>query len=318
MIENRFEEFKMFVDKTEHQIAVIRGMKGMFLKVSKWEQAMEKSVDQWTRKELLELCRNGIEPKYPCGIKERNMHKGIITSAYTALATRISYLNKVLDFLGVDLKVHLYDFEKNRNMIENKRDHYFYKQDIIDVCDMLINPQDKFIIYGLFSGIFGKNCSDLTLLKKSDVDLENKKINLPSGIVVDIDDYLEDILIDSLDDRHGSIYYSYRETGLSYRLNMNSEYVLKSRPSVKNNKGLDHMTYNSIRVRLDLLRENLNKYDLIARNIYRSGVLHKLNQQVNGAKIKQKDMTEFLKANNYKLNPYETWLCYESMYRNVE
>ena len=153
MIENRFEEFKMFVDKTEHQIAVIRGMKGMFLKVSKWEQAMEKSVDQWTRKELLELCRNGIEPKYPCGIKERNMHKGIITSAYTALATRISYLNKVLDFLGVDLKVHLYDFEKNRNMIENKRDHYFYKQDIIDVCDMLINPQDKFIIYGLFSGI---------------------------------------------------------------------------------------------------------------------------------------------------------------------
>ena len=104
MIENRFEEFKMFVDKTEHQIAVIRGMKGMFLKVSKWEQAMEKSVDQWTRKELLELCRNGIEPKYPCGIKERNMHKGIITSAYTALATRISYLNKVLDFLCVDLK----------------------------------------------------------------------------------------------------------------------------------------------------------------------------------------------------------------------
>ena len=78
------------------------------------------------------------------------------------------------------------------------------------------------------------------------------------------------------------------------------------------------MGYNSIRVRLDLLRENLNKYDLIARNIYRSGVLHKLNQQVNGAKIKQKDMTEFLKANNYKLNPYETWLCYESMYRNVE
>jgi len=54
----------------------------------------------------------------------------------------------------------------------NLNNKYFTINEIQNICDSLINPQDKFIIYGLFKGLYGKAYSDLLELKIIDLDME--------------------------------------------------------------------------------------------------------------------------------------------------
>ncbi|HSQ90230.1 MAG TPA: hypothetical protein VLM92_15665, partial [Romboutsia sp.] len=185
--------------------------------------------------------------------------------------------------------------------------------------NLLTNPQDKFIIYGLFNGISGKENQHLSNLKAKDIDLENGKIYIPDRVVA-MDEYMKDICVDMLDPVFGATYYRYiddKKNNLcpdNYELNFKSEYAIKSRPTNMNSDGLEPMKKEGIKTRLHKLSK-VTGMSLSSKDLVRSGVMHKMN------KIKKTGWTvveikEFLNQNNFKMQPFALQKLYDLKYGN--
>lgn len=309
MLKDCREKFKEYAREnfSENKRLVI---KGVFKKLSMWEITNQKRLVDATKEELVELCKSGSYK--------------IANRSYGALKTRIDAINEVLAWLNVDIKLSMTDFNTNEILVDNKT-RYFTKEEIQDVCDLFINPQDKYIVYGIFCGIFGKAYSDLLQLKVSDINLSNQTITTPSGKTIKMDDYLLDIVSDTIDPIWGAKYYKYITTGKegtttsNYNLNMKSEYVLKPKPYSKNNDGTEPMKVNGIQRRLNKLSE-VSDVTLSGIDIYRSGVMHMMYSKEieTGEKWTCALLEEWLKENNIKAQVFELYRLYNNKYHSKE
>ena len=313
------KQFENYIDEANYIYAKKRGLIHAFKRVQLWELASNTSVDNWDLNMLVNFCKEGVSLEgvtKPVGVDVVDfirMSKKIPTTSYFGLYTNITYINEVLKFLGRDdLVLTVSDFQED---IGNKTD-LFTKQEIIDICDTLANAQDKFIIYALFSGIRGNKYSDLVNLKVKDINFDTKEIKLPSGKIIIMDEYLEDILRDITDAEFGKYYYKLNRSGLYdinsfYKLNMDSEYVVKVKPTVTNGHGLGAFSFQGLQTRLKGISKVLG-INLLGVNIYRSGVISRMNE------IKedwiQSEILTYLKDNNHNLTAYETQKAYESVY----
>ena len=219
----------------------------------------------------------------------------------------MTYLNRE------DLLITTKDFP---DQILEKKTDLFTKQEIIDICDSLVNAQDRFIVYALFSGIRGNKYEDLVKLKVKDINFETKEISLPSGKIIKMDDYLEDILRDITDKEFGCYYYKLNRSGQYdinsyYKFNMDSEYVLKVKPTVTNNHGLGFMSFQGLQTRLKGLSSVLN-IQILGVNVYRSGVISRMHDIKDT--WSQSEILNFLKENQYNLTAYETQIAYANVY----
>lgn len=315
------KEFENYINNTDYIYTKKRGLIHTFKRMQLWESASNVKVDNWDLNMLVNFCKNGIDLKKverPVDMDVTDfirMSKKIPTTSYFGLYTNITYINDVLQFLGrEDLNLSTSDFQDDIN----KKMDLFTKQEIIDICDALANPQDKFIIYALFSGIRGNKYSDLANLKVKDVNFDTKEIKLPSGKVIIMDKYLEDILRDITDNEFGSYYYKLNRSGYYdinsfYRLNMDSEYVVKIKPTVTNGNGLKAISFQGLQTRLKGLSSILD-LNILGVNIYRSGVISKMNEIKQN--WSQSEILSYLKDNGYNLTAYETQRAYEYVYRN--
>ena len=68
---------------------------------------------------------------------------------------------------------------------------------LIEACSRLNNSQDKYIMHCLFEGIKGKDFTDITKLKLSDVDVDNRMATLPSGRTIPVSDNFVYICIEA-------------------------------------------------------------------------------------------------------------------------
>lgn len=57
---------------------------------------------------------------------------------------------------------------------------------LVEACNRLNNVQDRYIMYCLFEGIKGKDFTDISQLKLSDIDIKNKTATLPSGRTIQV------------------------------------------------------------------------------------------------------------------------------------
>ncbi len=102
----------------------------------------------------------------------------------------MAYSNNGTDWNSISQNLTTNDFQDCR--IE--KTNLFTKQEIIDICNSLVNVQDKFIIYGLFSGIRGNKYEDLVKLKVKDINFDvyrpytegNLKITFEDGYNVEL------------------------------------------------------------------------------------------------------------------------------------
>ena len=313
-------ELKEYIEVKGYADSKNRGLLNIFRKINVWEEVSGVNIDNWSREFLIDLCKNGITLKHEdfentnlkCS-KLIKLSDGISKSSYYGLHTNILYVNEIMSFLGSKLSVNIKDFQDKPL---NKKSGLFTKEEIIDICNSLVNVQDKFIIYALFSGIRGNKYEDLTNLKTKDINFETKEILLPSGKVIKMDSYLEDILRDVTDTEFGSIYYKLNSSGLYttnsfYEFNMYSEYVLKVKPTKSNGNGLGTMSFQGLQTRFKALSKILEE-TILGVNIYRSGVISRMHD------IKdiwtQKETINFLKDNQYNLTAYETQKSYDELY----
>ncbi len=131
-----------------------------------------------------------------------------------------------------------------------------------------------------------------------------------------MDEYLEDILKDITDKEFGCYYYKLNRSGQYdinsfYKFNMDSEYVLKVKPTVTNNHGLGFMSFQGLQTRLKGLSSVLN-IQILGVNVYRSGVISRMHDIKDT--WSQSEILNFLKENQYNLTAYETQRAYEDMY----
>ena len=314
------KNFEDYINNTNYIYAKKRGLIHAFKRIQLWESASNTSVDKWNLNMLVNFCKNGIDikdVKRPANMEVVDfirICKKLPTTSYFGLYTSINYINDVLKILGrEDLHLSVSDFDVDEI---GKKTDLFTKQEIIDICDALANAQDKFIIYALFSGIRGNKYSDLVNLKVNDINFDTKEIKLPSGKVIIMDDYLEDILRDITDKEFGAYYYKLNRSGYYdinslYKLNMDSEFVVKVKPTVTNNNGLGCFSFQGLQTRLKGLSKVLNM-NLLGVNIYRSGVISRMNESKDS--WNQTEILNYLKENECKLTAYETKKAYEEVY----
>ena len=317
---NNLEEY---IANKKYVYSKRQGLINIFKKIELWENVSGIKVEDWSREFLVDLCKNGIE------LKEKDFQNSelnaleliklankICKTSYYGLYTNLLHVNEILTFLDrEDIIINTKDFQDQ--ILENKS-NLFTKEEIIDICNSLVNAQDKFILYALFSGIRGNKYEDLVKLKTKDINFKTKEIYLPSGKIIKMDEYLEDILRDVTDEEFGSFYYKLNRSGLYtinsfYKFNMNSEYVLKVKPTKTNGDGLGFMSFQGLQTRFKGLSKVLGK-SILGVNVYRSGVISRMHD-VKDTWV-QTEILNFLKENQYNLTSYETQRAYEELYGN--
>lgn len=307
MLVNNREKFEEYVKENNFSESRVSVLEGVYKKMSTWEISTKKSVRNATKKELIGFCQSESTK--------------IANRSYGAMRTRVDAVNNILKWLKLDIKLSMTDFNTKNILIDDKT-RYFTKEEMQDICNLFINAQDKFIVYAIFCGIYGRGYKDILELKVSDVDLENRTITTPSGKVVFMDDYLLEVATDTIDPIFGKTYYKYMTdetqgtTTGDYELNMSCKYVLKAKPYSKNNNGLDPMKVNGIQRRLIKLSE-VSGFHLSGIDIYRSGIMDRMYQEEvkNGVKWTCAELEKWLKKNDIKCQVFELYRLYKNKYK---
>ena len=103
------------------------------------------------------------------------------TNDNSKIINNISILNKLLSEKGVRFIVN------SDNLIDyctkSKKCKYLTKDELKQICDNLVNYQDKFIVYAFFKGIVGSSCKDLLSIRTKDVAKDLSYIIIKDKIV---------------------------------------------------------------------------------------------------------------------------------------
>ena len=197
---------------------------------------------------------------------------------------------------------------------------YFTKSQILDICDLLLNECDKFIVYAIFCGILGKEYDELRNIKVKDV-AEDFSYIVIDGRKILLDDNLKEFTRETLEQevyvKNENGIYKYQE------FNMNSEYLLKTINSKRNNHGLNKMGKSVFAIKLMKLSEELQaggiNATLTASGIYYSGIMYKMFEleSLYGVSWSISKIKNYLDTNGFNINANELSFKYHNMYHGV-
>lgn len=267
-----------------------------------------KDIKCITKDDLNEIILNG-------------KHK-LVGESRTGLYNNIKILNNILKESGVGIEVNSSDYV---GKLEFNSGKYFTKREIQQLCDTFENTQDKFIVYALWNGIMGKDYTDLVNLKVTDIVKDDigtpLYINIPNRRVK-CDEFMQEIIQGVLED---NIYYQYTESDDKYyELNMDSEYIIKVKPTKKTNDGLNHMNKEGVKTRLAKLSIVFKgEFDdmeirLTGKSLERSGLMYDLFMK---EVYEQKEWTiseidKYLKLKGIKGSINDIYRCYHQKYHD--
>ena len=248
---------------------------------------------------------------------ERIVRMDFLSSDSLEFYKNISILNELLFEKGSRLRL-----DKD-NLVEScvkpKEDKYFTKNELKQICNKLINYQDKFILYALFKGIKGKACEDLLSIKIEDVSKDFTYIKIRDNLVF-TDDILKEYLKGLVDEK-AYIRETFKGERYIEEYNLDNPYLLKPLPSKVNGNGMEKMTSETLRTRLnkisDLLFVNYNeKVALIPMKLYYSGIMFDMfeKETTEGIKWNISKIKEYSKAKGYSIKPYEVYTKYYNKY----
>ena len=197
-------------------------------------------------------------------------------------------------------------------------DRIFTKEEVLKMCEYFINYSDKFLIYALFNGIMGKSYDEIRQLKVTQVSDDYKVIHLENRDVK-CDEYLSYYLKKTIKEDTYKLYIKDNlATYTEFYYNMNSSYVLKPKPSAKNNQGLNYYSSIGLQNRIKKLTAEVNEYTddkivLSGKALYMSHVLHELHEYKDDWNIHE--IAKFLKEHNLNGNVSEVYRNYHEKYK---
>jgi hypothetical protein len=232
---------------------------------------------------------------------------------YKTSATKTSILTKLMNELNLDISFKCI----NPVNIEKNLFEYPTLKEIIDICNSLINYQDRFIVYSVFCGFTELSLHNLRYLKVSDVDFENN-IVVDNGKEVIVDDIFIDLANKTKRQR---TYYKlmspecleHLTTSLSYDFNQESEYLIKTKPTSKNENGVKPISQIALRQRFSFLNKTLNFWTLTPRHLRIAGFLHKMSEEKKDKWTIQM-INDFKEKLGYKIDSHEALITYNQKY----
>lgn len=229
-------------------------------------------------------------------------------------------LNDILKENGNDIVISSKDYVDE--CVKVKDEQYYTKREIIELCDILRNAQDKFILYALWNGIMGKTYSDLLNIKVSDV-AEDYSYIMVNGKKFMCDDYMKRFVMGTIyqDDYIKTVYSDELRSSDFYEFNMNSEYLIKVKPTKRNNNGLDPMGMPGLTRKLDKIQEIYfescgEKLIINGLSLVKSGIMYDMFQQEveDGKEWSIDSIGSYLKLNGYKINANELYRVFWNRY----
>ena len=228
-------------------------------------------------------------------------------------------LKEVLDTKGIK-----YDLKENELMqkcLYFDESKYFTKTQILDVINLLINAQDKLLIYMIFNKVLGKEFKDLLEIKVSDVAEDYSYINV-NGNKILCDDVMKELVKDTIEQE---VYVNTTKTRnvLYYNLNMNSEYLFKTLPNRYTNNGLEPIKRSNLSRKFTLLSEELQRkgldINLTATGMYQSGIMYDMFvlQVLDNITWGIPNVKNYLDINGYNMNANELSFKYHRLYYGV-
>jgi hypothetical protein len=168
-------------------------------------------------------------------------------------------------------------------------DKYFLKKDIVKWKDIIYDPVMKFVLYAPFCGVYGADAEDLIYLKIDDIDKENRKVDLKSGITLNIDDLFIELAIRA---NNATEFYpdGFNRNDNSKKPNQyvydNSCYILKScgqmTTDVPVSKGI-------VMNRFRLIQQILENKFITGSNLYKNGLINYIKEKFEEHGITLKD-----------------------------
>lgn len=219
------------------------------------------------------------------------------------------YINSncaTLDF--VQVKKMVQDFLEEKE-IENENELKYVSMKELDVAINRINNDiDVAIVYLLRYGISGNRFDELTNLQIKDIDLEHKTIKLKNRIV-EINDRVCSVLEDAIKQNE---YYVIKKGSKgkpkseSYVLNMECPYLIKQRPSNKNDYGMLSYKFSGITGRVFRVMQELG-LNVSAINLLQSHATDMLLQHEReiGKELSIKEAFDYLKSIGSKQSSYD-------------
>ncbi len=236
----------------------------------------------------------------------------------------INILNAILKENNVNIKIESSDYVNE--LTQSDTINYFTLDEIKSICNSFINASDSFIIYALYNNLRGKEFKDILNIKTSDVADDNSYIMINNSKFI-CDDYMQKLL-EVL--RKEDIYIKNMEiVGTNvpdyYAYNMDSEYLLKTIKSKRNNNGLSPMKRITLQTRLirlsDMFYNNTGiKINLSATNLATSKILYEMfvKETTEGVVWDMPTIELWFKEMNYKGNSAEIFRKYKLKYHNED
>lgn len=250
----------------------------------------EKLLQDYFKKPVVDITKDELE-SYLEMIKE--------DYTYSTFRTKVVLINGLMKSIGSTVKVNVRSGDATFT-----EKGIVTKKDIESAMNMLDNAQDKFILLAVYNGILGKQASELLNLKRSDIDLNNSAINTGVKTVM-MDGEFKTITKDAME----QVYYSVLSiegnySGVAneiYELADDSEYVVKVRPTKRNNLGRNAMSYNGFRTRFaDICA--YTGLDVTLVSLEKSGYLNRLKN--DGISMEINSVSNWIKNNGLKVDKY--------------
>ena len=246
------------------------------------------------------------------------------SSNRAAIYNNIKILNQILKDNNVNIQIESSDYVNE--LTQSDTMDYFTLDEIQSICNSFINASDSFIIYALYNNLRGKEFKDILNIKTSDVADDNSYIMINNSKFI-CDDYMQKLL-EVL--RKEDIYIKNMEiVGTNvpdyYAYNMDSEYLLKTIKSKRNNNGLSPMKRITLQTRLirlsDMFYSNTGiKINLSATNLATSKILYEMfvKETTEGVVWDMPTIESWFKEMNYKGNSAEIFRKYKLKYHQED
>jgi len=154
---------------------------------------------------------------------------------------------------------------------------YVSASELMEIEDYCINAQDAVIYRLLFEGVYGKGCSELINLTRSDVDFDNKILTLRDGDSVrklNVSLRCIELIKDALNEevymkKNGES--DVKDNQREYFVLSESDYVIRPIKSRNVSQNINNMIVTR---RVKLINELFGYPKLTPKNIQRSGMIH--------------------------------------------
>lgn len=237
--------------------------------------------------------------------------KEVIFDKDLALNTGKSYLrfvNQVLKEQKNPYMILSSDFE-----FKPVIDGLLTKKEVDTYVNLLENPQDQLILYGIFYGLCGRQAVELRYLQNSQVDLKKQTITLDDRIIKMDREFTE--VVASAIEQHSYYVMNISEDCKVSEINfeMSCPFVLKQRPMKSNDYGMSAFGYEGFRSRIKKIALYLDAPHLKVETLLKSGYAYKIHTEMK-KEITYTNINQFAKENGMKVNASNLMNTYKALY----